>query len=127
MRAADSISERKGTGLGNGYFVTWVTTYTDTADEVDPDQVRIVDGAVDGEFLLAEGLGHFAEADLIGEVRLAGRCQRMLEAMVAHRLECGEAGGRDAVTLHELLGEDLGALELGRLAIGAKGIDAIVA
>lgn len=28
----ESISERKGTGLGEGYFVTWVTTYTDAAD-----------------------------------------------------------------------------------------------
>jgi acyl dehydratase len=30
----ESISERKKTSLGLGYFVTWVTTYTDTAGEV---------------------------------------------------------------------------------------------
>jgi len=28
-----SISERKGTGIGPGYFVTWVTTYTDQHGE----------------------------------------------------------------------------------------------
>ncbi len=28
------ISARKTTGLGQGYFVTWVTTYTDQDDEV---------------------------------------------------------------------------------------------
>src|SRR5260370_28412850 len=27
--ALESVSERKGTGLGPGYFVTWVTTYAD--------------------------------------------------------------------------------------------------
>jgi acyl dehydratase len=32
--ALESISERKTTGLGNGYFVTWVTTYTDGRGEV---------------------------------------------------------------------------------------------
>jgi acyl dehydratase len=30
----ESISARKKTGLGLGYFVTWVTTYTNGADEV---------------------------------------------------------------------------------------------
>ena len=30
----ESISERKTTALGVGYFVTWVTTYTDGAGEV---------------------------------------------------------------------------------------------
>jgi len=30
----DEISERKGTALGRGYFVTWVSTYTDQADDV---------------------------------------------------------------------------------------------
>jgi acyl dehydratase len=30
----ESISERKSTGLGQGYFVTWVTTYRTTAGEV---------------------------------------------------------------------------------------------
>jgi hypothetical protein len=30
----ESISERKTTGLGRGYFVTWVTTYTDAAGDV---------------------------------------------------------------------------------------------
>jgi acyl dehydratase len=29
-----AISDRKKTGLGQGYFVTWVTTYTDQNDEV---------------------------------------------------------------------------------------------
>ncbi len=29
----ESISERKTTGLGRGYFVTWVTTYTDAKGE----------------------------------------------------------------------------------------------
>jgi acyl dehydratase len=32
--ALEAVSERKGTGLGQGYFVTWVTTYTDDADAV---------------------------------------------------------------------------------------------
>jgi acyl dehydratase len=30
----ESISNRKTTSLGKGYFVTWVTTYRDQADEV---------------------------------------------------------------------------------------------
>ena len=30
----ESISQRKTTGLGQGYFVTWVTTYRTTAGEV---------------------------------------------------------------------------------------------
>ena len=30
----ESISERKKTALGLGYFVTWITTYTDDKDEV---------------------------------------------------------------------------------------------
>ena len=30
----ESISNRKTTALGQGYFVTWVTTYTDARDEV---------------------------------------------------------------------------------------------
>lgn len=30
----ESISNRKTTGLGKGYFVTWVTTYTNGEDEV---------------------------------------------------------------------------------------------
>ena len=30
----ESISQRKQTALGRGYFVTWVTTYTDTQGEV---------------------------------------------------------------------------------------------
>lgn len=30
----ESISDRKTTALGRGYFVTWVTTYTDQRDEV---------------------------------------------------------------------------------------------
>ena len=30
----ESISKRKTTALGQGYFVTWVTTYTDDRDEV---------------------------------------------------------------------------------------------
>jgi len=30
----ESISNRKTTGLGQGYFITWVTTYTDADDEV---------------------------------------------------------------------------------------------
>ena len=30
----ESISARKTTSLGSGYFVTWVTTYTDQNDEV---------------------------------------------------------------------------------------------
>jgi acyl dehydratase len=30
----ESISNRKSTGLGLGYFVTWVTTYRDQKDEV---------------------------------------------------------------------------------------------
>jgi acyl dehydratase len=30
----DSISERKGTALGEGYFVTWVNTYTDADGDV---------------------------------------------------------------------------------------------
>jgi acyl dehydratase len=30
----ESISERKKTGLGEGYFVTWVTDYTDANGEV---------------------------------------------------------------------------------------------
>jgi hypothetical protein len=30
----ESISTRKTTGLGQGYFVTWVTTYRDQAGEV---------------------------------------------------------------------------------------------
>ena len=29
-----SVSDRKTTSLGQGYFVTWVTTYTDGEDEV---------------------------------------------------------------------------------------------
>jgi len=31
--ALESMSERKATALGQGYFVTWVTTYTDEAGE----------------------------------------------------------------------------------------------
>ncbi len=30
----ESISERKGTALGLGYFVTWVTSYSDASEEV---------------------------------------------------------------------------------------------
>jgi hypothetical protein len=30
----ESISDLKTTGLGKGYFVTWITTYTNGADEV---------------------------------------------------------------------------------------------
>jgi acyl dehydratase len=30
----ESVSERKQTGIGQGYFVTWVTTYTDQEGEV---------------------------------------------------------------------------------------------
>ncbi len=30
----ESISDRKTTAIGRGYFVTWVTTYTDSAGEV---------------------------------------------------------------------------------------------
>jgi acyl dehydratase len=30
----ESISNRKTTGLGQGYFVTWITTYRDEQDEV---------------------------------------------------------------------------------------------
>ncbi len=30
----ESISNRKTTGLGKGYFVTWVTTYLDASDEI---------------------------------------------------------------------------------------------
>jgi acyl dehydratase len=30
----ESISNRKTTALGQGYFVTWITTYTDGQDEV---------------------------------------------------------------------------------------------
>ena len=30
----ESISNRKTTSLGQGYFVTWVTTYMDGEDEV---------------------------------------------------------------------------------------------
>ena len=30
----ESISDRKTTALGKGYFVTWVTTYLDSEDEV---------------------------------------------------------------------------------------------
>jgi acyl dehydratase len=30
----ESLSERKATGLGQGYFVSWVTTYTDAQSEV---------------------------------------------------------------------------------------------
>lgn len=32
--ALESVSERKATGLGLGYFVTWVTTFTDDLGEV---------------------------------------------------------------------------------------------
>ncbi len=32
--STQSISNRKKTALGQGYFVTWVTTYTDAEDEV---------------------------------------------------------------------------------------------
>jgi acyl dehydratase len=32
--ALESVSERKATGLGLGYFVTWVTTYTDDAEAI---------------------------------------------------------------------------------------------
>jgi uncharacterized protein len=32
--ALESISERKATGLGDGYFVTWVTTYTNADGDV---------------------------------------------------------------------------------------------
>ncbi|MAI78230.1 MAG: hypothetical protein CL917_04760 [Deltaproteobacteria bacterium] len=32
--AVESISARKKTGLGMGYFVTWITTYTDAEGEV---------------------------------------------------------------------------------------------
>jgi acyl dehydratase len=32
--AIDSISDRKTTGMGKGYFVTWVTTYKDDDGEV---------------------------------------------------------------------------------------------
>ncbi len=34
LNVIESISEQKTTGLGKGYFVTWVTTYTDQNDEV---------------------------------------------------------------------------------------------
>ncbi len=34
VAALESISDRKSTGLGTGYFVTWLTTYTDDRDEV---------------------------------------------------------------------------------------------
>ncbi|MFL2935739.1 MAG: hypothetical protein ACJZ7Z_03330, partial [Myxococcota bacterium] len=30
----ESISARKKTGLGLGYFVTWITTYLDANDQV---------------------------------------------------------------------------------------------
>ena len=30
----ESISDRKTTGLGQGYFLTWITTYLDQDDEV---------------------------------------------------------------------------------------------
>ena len=30
----ESISQRKKTSLGTGYFVTWVTTYADAQGEV---------------------------------------------------------------------------------------------
>ena len=30
----ESISDEKQTRLGTGYFVTWLTTYTDQDDEV---------------------------------------------------------------------------------------------
>jgi acyl dehydratase len=30
----ESVSERKKTGLGLGYFITWITTYTNGEDEV---------------------------------------------------------------------------------------------
>ena len=32
--ALESISPRKRTSLGLGYFVTWITTYTDGDDEI---------------------------------------------------------------------------------------------
>jgi len=34
LATMESISERKATSLGQGYFVTWVTTYTDVAGDV---------------------------------------------------------------------------------------------
>ena len=34
LAVIESISERKSTGLGQGYFVTWVTTYTDQDEAV---------------------------------------------------------------------------------------------
>ena len=37
--ALESISERKRTSLGLGYFVTWITTYTDHDDEVVGEQL----------------------------------------------------------------------------------------
>jgi acyl dehydratase len=38
----ESISERKTTGIGSGYFVTWVTTYTDeTGAEVGRQRFRV--------------------------------------------------------------------------------------
>ena len=41
--ALESISERKTTGLGNGYFVTWVTTYTDQhGEEVGRQRFRVL-------------------------------------------------------------------------------------
>ena len=35
----ESISERKGTGIGFGYFVTWVTTYTNAENDLVGQQV----------------------------------------------------------------------------------------
>lgn len=41
--ALDTVSERKGTGIGVGYFVTWVTTYrTATGEEVGRQRFRIL-------------------------------------------------------------------------------------
>ena len=38
-----SVSERKSTGLGEGYFVTWITTYkTDTGEEVGRQTFRVL-------------------------------------------------------------------------------------
>lgn len=34
VNVVESISPKKTTGLGQGYFVTWITTYTDQNDEV---------------------------------------------------------------------------------------------
>jgi len=34
INVVESISNRKTTGLGQGYFVTWITTYTDQNSEV---------------------------------------------------------------------------------------------